>query len=168
MESFDEDSVPPFILLLAMAERTRRDPSEIQDDEFTRRVLGCGIKVHKRLGVGLLESAYEACFALELAKSGFSVIQQVGLPIDYDGERVDLAYVPDLVIDNRLIIEIKAVSRLSPVHESQILTYLKWSGISVGLLINFHADPLMSGVKRRVWKHTDSVVPAGAVVPPPP
>lgn len=93
-----------------MAERARRQPSEIVDDGFTRRVLGCGIKVHKRLGVGLLESAYETCFALELAKSGFSVVQQVSLPIDYDGERVDLAYVPDLVIDNRLIIEIKAVS----------------------------------------------------------
>ncbi|MEP6509564.1 MAG: GxxExxY protein [Gemmatimonadales bacterium] len=133
----------------------RRQASAIRDDEFTRRVLGCGIKVHKTLGVGLLESAYETCFALELAKNGFSVVQQVALPIDYDGDRVDLAYVPDLVIDNRLIVEIKAVKRLSPVHESQLLTYLKWSKITVGLLMNFHADPLMSGVKRLVWNHRD-------------
>ena len=138
-----------------MADRVRREPSEIVDDEFTRRVLGCAIKVHKRLRVGLLESAYEACFTRELAKNGFSVARQVPLPIDYDGEKVDLAYVPDLVANGRLIIEIKTVKHLSPVHEAQLLTYLKWSGISVGLLMNFHADPLMSGVKRLVWNHAD-------------
>lgn len=138
-----------------MAARVRRQPSDILDDEFTRRVLGYGIKVHKTLRVGLLESAYETCLALELAKNGFSVVQQAALPIDYDGDRIDLAYVPDLVIEGRLIIEIKAVRRLSAVHESQLLTYLKWSGISVGLLMNFHADPLMSGVKRMVWNHRD-------------
>lgn len=73
---------------------------------------------------------------------------------------VDLAYVPDLVINGRLTIDIKSVKQLLPVHEAQLLTYLKWSEISVGLLMNFHADPLMSGVKRMVWNHADSVVPA--------
>ncbi|MEO5904075.1 MAG: GxxExxY protein [Gemmatimonadaceae bacterium] len=146
-----------------MANRVRRHSSEIRDDGFTRRVLGCGIKVHKTLGVGLLESAYETCLALELTKNGFSVVQQVALPIDYDGDRIALAYVPDLVIDNRLIVEVKAVRKLSPVHESQLLTYLKWSGITVGLLMNFHADPLMSGVKRLVWNHREAAV---TVVPP--
>lgn len=155
VKSIDADLFPPFVLLPAMADRVGRHPSEIRDDEFTRRVLGCGIKVHKALRVGLLESAYETCFALELTKHGFSVVQQVPLPIDYDGDRIDLAYVPDLVVDNRLIIEVKAVSKLSPVHEAQLLTYLKWSGITVGLLMNFHADPLMSGVKRLVWNHRD-------------
>jgi len=145
-----------------MANRGRRQPSEILDDEFTRRVLGCGIKVHKTLRVGLLENAYETCFTIELVKNGFSVDRQVPLPIEYDGEKVDLAYVPDLVVNGRLIIEVKTVRKLSPVHDAQLLTYLKWSGISVGLLMNFHADPLMSGVKRLVWNHPDPVVP-----PPP-
>ena len=128
---------------------------EFADEEFTHRVLGCGIKVHKTLRVGLLENAYETCFERELIKSGFSVARQVPLPIDYDGETVDVAYVPDLVIDDRLIIEIKAVKALIPSHDAQLLTYLKWSGISVGFLMNFHADPLMSGVKRLVWNHPD-------------
>jgi GxxExxY protein len=141
-----------------MTDRIRRAPTEIVDDEFTRRVLGCGIKVHKTLRVGLLENAYETCFAIELAKNGFSVVRQEPLPIYYDEERIDLAYTPDLVIDNRVIVEVKAVKKLLRVHDVQLLTYLKWSGISVGLLMNFHAQPLMKGVRRLVWNHTDNPV----------
>lgn len=133
-----------------MAELARRAPSEITDDEFTRRVLGCGIKVHKFTGVGLLENAYETFFAYELRKIGFSVSRQVALPAIYDGIAVDLGYVPDLIVDGRLIIEIKTVSQLMPIHEAQLLTYLKLSGIKVGLLMNFHARPLMKGVRRLV------------------
>ena|SRR5665647_665518 len=136
-----------------MANLARRQPSEIIDDEFTRRVLGCGIKVHKFTGVGLLENAYQTFFAHELAKNGFSVARQVTLPAVYDGVTVELGYKPDLIIDGRLIIEVKAVAQLLPIHDAQLLTYLKLSGISVGLLMNFHAQPLMKGVKRLVLNH---------------
>lgn len=128
---------------------------EFHGDEFTHRVLGCGIKVHRALRVGLLESAYETCFYRELIKTGFSVERQKPMSIIYDGETIGQSYVPDLVVDGRLIIEVKAVKELLPVHDAQILTYLKFSGISVGFLMNFHADPLMRGVKRFVWKHKD-------------
>ena len=133
-----------------MANLVRRPPSEIIDDQFTRRVLGCAIKVHKFTGVGLLENAYETFFTYELVKNGFSVARQVTLPAVYDGVRVDLGYVPDLIIDNRVIVEIKTVAQLLPVHDAQLLTYLKLSGIKVGLLMNFHAQPLMKGVRRMV------------------
>ncbi|HUR00864.1 MAG TPA: GxxExxY protein [Gemmatimonadaceae bacterium] len=138
-----------------MTAPARQTRAEFPHDEFTHRVLGCGIKVHRALRVGLLESAYETCFYRELAKNGFSVERQKRMPIVYDGEEIDHAYVPDLIVDNRLIIEIKTVKEFLPTHEAQILTYLKFSGISLGLLMNFHADPLMRGVKRFVWNHRD-------------
>jgi GxxExxY protein len=138
-----------------MTDAGRHRRVEFDNDEFTHRVLGCGIKVHKALRVGLLESAYETCFHRELVKNGFSVERQKPLPLVYDGEVIDQAYVPDLIVDDRLIIEIKTVKQLQPVHEAQILTYLRFSGISLGLLMNFYADPLMRGVKRFVWNHQD-------------
>jgi len=133
-----------------MAELKRRKSSEIVDDEFTRCVLACGIKVHKFTGVGLLENAYETFFAHELRKNGFSVSRQVALPAMYDGVAVDLGYVPDLIVNGRLIIEIKTVTQLLPVHDAQLITYLKLSGIKLGLLMNFHAQPLMKGVRRLI------------------
>jgi len=136
-----------------MANLARRQASDIIDDEFTRRVLACGIKVHKFTGVGLLENAYDKFLTHELVKNGFSVARHVTLPAVYDGETVDLGYTPDLIIDGRLIIEVKAVSQLLPIHDAQLLTYLKLSGIRVGLLMNFHAQPLMKGVKRLVFNH---------------
>ena len=138
-----------------MKERSKRNPSDIVNDEFTHRVLGCGIRIHERLGVGLLENAYETFYYRELVKNGFSVVRQKPLPAVDEGVVVDLAYVPDLVVDDRLIIEIKTVKKLVPENDAQLLTYLKFSGISVGLLMNFHAYPLMSGVKRLVWNHKD-------------
>lgn len=131
-----------------MTDLAKRAPSEIPDDDFTHRVLGCGIKVHKFTGVGLLENAYETFFAHELRKNGFTVSRHVPLPAMYDGVAVDLGYVPDLIVDGRLIIELKTVTQLMPIHEAQLLTYLKLSGIRVGLLMNFHASPLMRGVRR--------------------
>ena len=131
----------------------RKSRFDFHNDEFTHQVLSCGIKVHKALRVGLLENAYETCFYRDLIKNGFSVERQKPMPIIYDGEEIDLAYVPDLIVNDRLIIEVKAVKELVAVHEAQILTYLKFSGISLGLLMNFHADPLMRGVKRFAWNH---------------
>src|SRR6476620_8754807 len=111
-----------------MKERARRDPSEIVKDEFTHRVLGCGINIHRRLGPGLLESAYETYYYHELVRKGFSVVRQKTLPATDEGVVVDLAYVPDLVVDNRLIIELKTVKKLIPEFDAQLLTYLKFSG----------------------------------------
>ena len=133
-----------------MARLIRREASEIVDDDFTRRVLGCAIKVHRHTGVGLLEKAYETFFAHELSENGFSVVRQVTLPASYDGVKVDLGYTPDLVIDGRLIVEIKTVVQLLPVHEAQVLTYLRLSGIKLGLLINFHSQTVMKGVRRLI------------------
>jgi GxxExxY protein len=138
-----------------MKERVRRDPSGIVNDEFTHRVLGCGIRIHKRLGIGLTENAYETYYCNELTRNGFLVDRQRPLPAYDFGVEVDLAYVPDLIVDNRLIIELKTVKKLIPEFDAQLLTYLKFSGISVGLLMNFHAYPLMSGVRRLVWNHQD-------------
>jgi GxxExxY protein len=143
-----------------MDNRRHRHPAEIPNDEFTHRVLGCGISVHKRIGVGLLENAYESYYERELIKNGFSVVRQHPLPAEDDDLTVDLAYVPDLVVDGKLIIEIKTVTHLLPVHDAQVLTYLKFSGISVGLLMNFHSKTLMSGVRRLVWNHNDPDAPA--------
>jgi GxxExxY protein len=117
-------------------------------DDFTHGVIGCAIKVHRILGCVLLESAYEECLTYELIKSGFSVARQVVLPIEYDGVRINAGYKPDLVIDGKLIVELKTVPTLLPIHDAQLLTYLRLTGIEVGLLMNFHAHPLMRGIKR--------------------
>jgi GxxExxY protein len=119
-------------------------------DEFSHAVIGCAIKVHRIMGCILLESAYEECLSYELVKNGFSVARQVVLPIEYDGVRIDAGYKPDLIIDGRLIVELKTVTKLLPIHDAQLLTYLRLSGIEIGLLMNFHAHPLMKGVKRLV------------------
>jgi GxxExxY protein len=121
---------------------------EVAADELTRRVIGCAIRIHRALGCVLLESAYEEFLYHDLVAEGLSVVRQGLLPVSYRGRRVELAYKPDLVIDGELIIEIKTVAKLLPVHDAQLLTYLRLSGITRGLLINFHAHPLRSGIKR--------------------
>ena len=108
------------------------------------------MNVQSRLGVGLLESAYETCLCHELTKSGFSVARQLALPIEYDGLTVDLAYRPDIVIPGLAIIEVKTVAKLLPVHQAQLLTYLRFAKIEKGLLFNFHALPFRTGIKRLI------------------
>ncbi len=128
----------------------RAAADDVKDDTLTRGVIGCAIKVHKALGVGLLESAYEACLCHELLKLGFTVVRQPTLPVIYDGLRIDLGFKPDLIINNELIVELKVVAQLLAIHEAQILTYLRLSGIERGLLMNFHAQPLSKGIRRFV------------------
>jgi len=113
-------------------------------------VVDAAMAVHTALGPGLLESAYEACLAHELRKRGFRVESQVGLPVVYDGVRLDLGYRLDLIVDGVVIVEIKAVEAISPVHQAQVLSYLKLSGVTVGLLLNFHVAHLKDGIKRFV------------------
>jgi len=109
--------------------------------------------VHSVLGPGLLESCYLGCLAHELKKRGFGVATQVGLPVVFDGEKIELGYRIDLVVEDLVIVEVKSVEALHPVHQAQLLSYMRLSGIPVGLLINFYVTHLKDGIKRMVHGH---------------
>jgi GxxExxY protein len=119
-----------------------------QEDPITRDIIGRSIAVHRALGPGLLESVYEYFLAHELRKSGFEVERQKAIPVEYDGELVDLGFRPDLIVNGEVMVEIKAVQKLAPIHEAQLLSYLRLAKIERGLLINFHAYRLTQGIKR--------------------
>jgi len=119
-------------------------------DLLSERVIGAAIEVHKHVGPGLLESAYEECLAWELTRLGVPVERQVPLPLNYKGLALDVAYRIDMIVDGRLLLELKAVEKFEKIHEAQILTYLKLSGIHTGLLINFNVPALRVGIKRFV------------------
>jgi GxxExxY protein len=133
-------------------------------DSLTRRIIGGAIEVHRHLGPGLLESAYEACLAFELRELGLKVEQQRALPVVYKGVKLDCGYRLDLVVDERVVVEVKAIEQLAPIHEAQLLSYLRLSGIHVGLLINFHARMLKQGLKRIVNEFPDPAVSASSAV----
>jgi GxxExxY protein len=119
-------------------------------DPLTARIIGAAITVHKALGPGLLESAYHSCLKFELASEGLSVDSEVPVPLDYRGHRLDCGYRIDLLVERRVIVEVKAVERLQPIHEAQLLTYLRLAGKSIGLLLNFNSPYLRDGIKRMV------------------
>lgn len=119
-------------------------------NRITGMIITAAMKVHSQLGPGLLESAYEACLAHELRKQGLSVAQQVALPVIYDGERIDLGYRMDLIVDGSVVIEVKCVEAINPVHRAQLLSYIRLSGRHIGLLINFHVAHLRDGIQRMV------------------
>jgi GxxExxY protein len=119
-------------------------------NDLTYRIIGCAYKVHKKLGPGLLESTYEACLEYELARSGLDVRCQVALPVIYDDIRLEAGYRIDMIVEDMVILEIKSVDKLAPVHMAQVMTYLKLSNRSFGLLINFNEDNLREGIKRVV------------------
>jgi len=119
-------------------------------NDVTGSVVDAAIKVHTQLGPGLLESAYQACLAYELRKRGLDVQTQVSLPVIYDEVRIDCGYRVDLIVEGSVLVEIKAVSKLLPIHEAQLLSYLKLGGFRAGLLINFHVPRLKEGIKRMV------------------
>ena len=108
------------------------------------------MKVHSTLGPGLLEAAYEACLVHELRKRGRRVLNQLPLPVLYDGVSIELGYRIDLLVDDTLVVELKAITKLQPVHEAQLLSYLRLSGHQLGLLINFHVPHLRDGIKRKI------------------
>lgn len=118
--------------------------------KLSGRVIGLAIDVHRELGPGLLESVYEHCLCKELANAGILFRRQVELPVVYKGEHLPFGYHMDIVVDPGLVIEVKAVEHLHPVHEAQLLTYLRLSGYRVGLLINFHTALLKDGIRRMV------------------
>jgi GxxExxY protein len=117
-------------------------------NRLTERIIGAAIDVHRALGPGLLESAYEACLAFELTEEGLRVEQQKLLPLVYKQVRLDCGYRLDVMVEGLVIIEIKAVEGLTPIHEAQVLSYLKLSHCPVGLLINFNVKLLRSGIRR--------------------
>ena len=119
-------------------------------NHITAKIISAAMKVHSLLGPGLLESAYHACLLHELHKQGLRLASQVGLPVIYDREKIDLGYRIDLIVENIVIVEIKCVEAINPVHEAQLLCYLRLSGRQVGLLINFHVVHLRDGIKRMV------------------
>ncbi len=116
--------------------------------DCSERVIGACIRVHKELGPGLLESAYEACLAHELALQALSFTRQVPLPVRYRGIELDCRYRIDFVVERQLIVELKAVEVILPVHLAQVVTYLKLTGLPAGLLVNFHSESLRRGLRR--------------------
>ncbi|MCO8120140.1 GxxExxY protein [Stieleria sp. TO1_6] len=119
-------------------------------DDLSHRVIGCAIEVHRELGPGLLESAYEQCLAHELARNVIPFKLQYPQPVEYKGIQLDCGYRIDLLIDDRLIFELKSVDKLTGIHEAQLLTYMKLSSVKTGLLINFNVTKLKDGIKRIV------------------
>ena len=117
-------------------------------DIITQKVIGCAIEVHRQLGPGLLESSYENCLIYELQQIGIKAVSQIELPVSYKGMEIDAGYRLDILIPDLLIIELKAIDKLAPIHSAQLITYLKLSGIKTGLLINFNVTKLVDGIKR--------------------
>jgi GxxExxY protein len=128
----------------------RGDTKARRFEDLTDRVIGACIEVHRALGPGLLESAYEECLSHELALREVGFERQKPLAVEYKAVRLDCGYRMDLVIENRLVLELKAVDQLLPVHDAQVLTYLKLTGLSEGLLINFNVPVLKEGLRRLV------------------
>ena len=119
-------------------------------EPFSRQVIGCAIEVHRTLGPGLLESIYEACLCRELANARLNFTRQAELPVFYKGQPIDCDLRMDIVVEDALVIEIKAVQSINPIHEAQLLTYLRLSGFRTGLLLNFNEVRLTDGIRRRL------------------
>jgi GxxExxY protein len=131
-----------------MASPARSHSLRIND--ITGAVVNSAMKVHSILGPGLLESAYQACLAHELRTRGLEVATQVGLPVIYEGQKLELGYRMDLIVENRVVVEVKSVEAIHPIHQAQLLSYMRLSGLPVGLLINFNVLHLRDGIKRMV------------------
>ncbi|MCL4502666.1 MAG: GxxExxY protein [Deltaproteobacteria bacterium] len=125
-------------------------PIPPQVDLIAREIVDAGFKVHSALGPGLLESVYEICLAHELTKKGINFVRQPALPVLYDNIRLESGLRPDLIVEESIIIELKTVEAILPIHISQLLTYLKLSGLRLGLLINFNVTRIKDGIKRIV------------------
>ena len=127
------------------------EPSaQSERDSMTESVIGLAIEVHRALGPGLLESAYQECLCYELKTNGIAFARQVALPVVYKAVKLDCGYRMDLVVDDRLVVELKTAEKILPIHEAQLLTYLRLSGIRTGLLLNFNTSVLKDGIKRMV------------------
>ena len=131
-------------------EHKERTEEKKRADELSGRIIGAAIEVHRLLGPGLLESAYEECFARELQVQRIPCARQVPIPVEYKGTRVEAGYRLDFLVDALVIVEVKAVERIEPIHKAQLLTYLRLTGLWLGLLVNFHSAVLKNGIVRLV------------------
>ena len=133
-------------------QRTRRITEEktnmMEINKITEKIIGCAIDVHKQLGPGLLESAYEECLFYELKNIGLEVKKQLALPLVYKEIKLDAGYRIDLMVENKIIIEIKSVETIAEIHKAQLMTYMKLANIKVGLLMNFNVTKLKNGIVR--------------------
>jgi len=123
--------------------------------ELTEKIIGAAIEVHRTVGPGLLESAYEECLAHEMKLRGLNYERQVPLPVAYKGVKLDCGYRLDFLVEKAVVLELKTVDTLQPIHEAQVLTYLKLGGWTVGLLVNFNVPVLKNGIKRVVLNYKD-------------
>jgi GxxExxY protein len=121
---------------------------QVELNELTKQIIGAAIEVHRHLGPGLLESAYGTCLVYELGQLGLSVERQKSLPLIYKEIRLDQGYRIDLLVEQKVVVEIKVVDKITPVHEAQVLSYLRFSGCKVGLLLNFNVKLLKNGIRR--------------------
>ncbi len=124
--------------------------TEMELNKTTEQIIGAAIEVHKVLGPGLLESAYEECLCRELGLRGIQFERQRSLPVEYKGVKLDCGYRLDFLVENTVVVEIKSVSGIEPIHEAQLLTYLKLGGWKLGLLVNFNVPVLKDGIRRRI------------------
>ena len=125
-----------------------KSTEEFENNSLTNAIIGAAITVHRELGPGLLESVYEKCLALELTRSGHQVAAQKEIPLTYKGLNLESGFRADLIIENKVLIELKSIDQLMPVHTAQVLTYLKLTGLRTALLINFNVQLLKNGIKR--------------------
>jgi GxxExxY protein len=130
---------------------------------LTSRIIGAAIEVHQALGPGLLESAYEECLAYEMQVRGLTFMRQVSLPVAYKGVNLDCAYRLDFLVENSVVLELKAIEALLPIHTAQVLTYLKLGGWTLGLLLNFNVPILRNGIKRLVLNYNESSAPSASL-----
>ncbi|ALC17244.1 GxxExxY protein [Desulfuromonas soudanensis] len=133
-----------------MSEAIGREKTIFFLKELTNQIIAAAIEVHRHLGPGLLESAYEECFCHELSLRRLLFERQRPLPLEYKGIQLDCGYRIDLLIANLVIVELKCVEKIIPVHEAQLLTYLRLAGVKVGLIMNFHEPKLTNGIRRMV------------------
>ena len=127
-------------------------------NELTDAIIGAAMEVHRALGPGLLESTYEMCLCRELAIRGIPFERQVPIPVEYKGVKLDCGHRADIVIDGTILLEIKAIGSLLPIHDAQLLSYLKLGGWKIGLLINFNVELLKNGLRRRVLGLVEEVI----------
>lgn len=120
----------------------------MSENEISSKIIGCAIEVHKQLGPGLLESAYQTCLIHEFLEIGLTVRSEVPMPVVYKGIRLDHGYRMDIIVEEKVVVEIKTVEFLTDVHKAQVLTYLKLGNYRLGLLLNFHVSTLKQGIKR--------------------
>jgi GxxExxY protein len=132
------------------------------DIDITHKIIGAAIEVHRQLGPGLLESAYEECLARELSIRGIRFERQKPIPVVYKGIKLECGYRIDLLVERRIVVELKSIAEIAPIHEAVVLTYLKLSGNTVSLLINFYVTVLKVGIRRYIWREREELTTEAA------